>query len=144
MKHRLFLAFVAVFLCCTTFGQTYRFNYSHDTIGNRTSRVYQGAVPSKGGDIDNISEQEVASEDVADVAGVDSINTTPLLQSTAEKDTVQYGPLVKTSAEKDACRKQMMEELLRLKPYVSPGEKSSSSTYSVGEIPLQYGVSGSG
>ena len=144
MKLRLFLSTALLLFWCTAFGQTYRFNYSHDTIGNRTSRVYQGAVPSKGSKIDVFSEQEVASEDVADVAGVDSINTTPLLQSTAERDIVQYGPLVKTQAEKDACRKQMMEELLRLKPYVSPGEKSSSSTYSVGEIPLQYGVSGSG
>ena len=51
MKPRLHLS-VAFLLICNILGaQTYRYTFSHDTVGNRTSRVYQGVVQAKGSGI---------------------------------------------------------------------------------------------
>ena len=49
MKPHLISLTFALCICVNLSAQTFRFQYSHDTLGNRTSRVYQGLVPTKSG-----------------------------------------------------------------------------------------------
>ena len=99
MNTRFLLILLAMLVCCSLSAQTYHYQYSHDTLGNRVSMVYQGTVPSKG----NVAEQDTSSFQKENVT-IDDIEGTeePLSYQNAEKDTTKHGPLVKTPAEKEA------------------------------------------
>ena len=145
MKPRFLLLF-ALSMSIGLSAQTYRFQYSHDTLGNRTSRVYQGLIQAQSGG----SLQESTSNDreergvtTTDISRKDTSIANALIQ-TAEKDTTHYGPLMKTPEEKAAYERQMMEEAMKVLPIPSGGGSRSLNDYSVGAIPLEYGVSGTG
>jgi RHS repeat-associated protein len=61
-----------------------------------------------------------------------------------EKDTVKISPFIKTQAEKDAYQDSMMAEVMKLRPLPVGRDIRDMTDYSVGAIPLDYGVSGSG
>lgn len=115
------------------------FQYSHDTLGNRVSRIYQG-INSKSGDS---SSKQTEDYDVAqsEPSDKDDINTL----CPAYSDTTRLGPVYKSYAEKEAYQRLMMEEIMVLKPLdTGYEEKGVPVLLFVGEFPLQYGVSGSG
>ena len=108
-RHLIFLL-VLLLPCFTVAGQTYRYNFSHDTIGNRLSRVYQGVRSSDGSNPssnDTSGDSSDAESNVVDSYGlIDGVDSTIL---TAQTDTARRGFLIKTPEEKDAYLKQMME-----------------------------------
>lgn len=95
MKIRILLSLLALNLSIGLSAQTFRFQYSHDTLGNRTSRVYQGLVPTKSGA--SLQDTGHAEEDSAvktlDYYSPDTSIVDPLFQA-AEKDTTHYGSLM--------------------------------------------------
>lgn len=44
---KILLLLIAVILSWSVSAQTYNYSYSHDTLGNRTSQVYQGTAGSR-------------------------------------------------------------------------------------------------
>ena len=141
MKPNHVLSLLALLLSCSLSAQTYHYQYTHDTLGNRVSRVYQGTVPSK----ENVVEQDTSSFQKEDVT-IDDIEGTeePLSYQNAEKDTTKHGPLVKTQAEKEAYLDSVMAAVLAQTPFNDDGDTRVRSGYSVGAIPLLYGVCSSG
>lgn len=141
MKRKSILIICLLLLSEVLSAQTYHYQYSHDTLGNRVSRVYQGTVPSKG----NVAEQDTSSFQKENVT-IDDIEGTeePLSYQNAEKDTTKHGPLVKTPVEKEAYLDSMMVAVLAQTPFKDDGGTRDRTAYSVGAIPLEYGVSGSG
>ena len=146
MKPRYLVAVLLLFLCEPLPGQTHHYQYSHDTLGNRVSRVYQGTVPSKGNGMES-GRIDPADTTVAQMAGilVDDSSYAGELQTRhyTEKDTIKVSPLVMTQAEKDAYLDSMMAAVSAMAIYDDGGTRDLSD-YSVGAIPLEYGISGSG
>ena len=140
-------ALLLLLLCNGASAQTYRYQYSHDAAGNRTSRTYQANSGAKNGSAERIDTLKVEGlgDGFQDNAEEDSLSSS-LWQSHKQKDTIKYGPLMKTQAEKDAYDSLMVAEAMKVVPFKAQEGASlrSSTSYSVGEIPLQYGVSGSG
>ena len=68
--------------------------------------------------------------------------------SVSDKDTARRGPLVKTAAQKAAYLDSMLAEAVALDPFAAPAaartQGDNDPYFSVGAIPLEYGVSGSG
>ena len=139
MKIRIFLSLLALSMSISLSAQTHHYGYSHDTLGNRVSRVYQG-MNAKGGD----SSSKRIGDSVA-AQGEPSINDDIRTLSPAYSDTTRLGPVYKSPAEKEAYQRLMMEKVMALKPLDAGDEgKGIPGVFSVGEVPLQYGVSGSG
>ena len=140
-------ALLLLLLCNGVYAQTHRYQYSHDAAGNRTSRTYQADTGAKSGSAERVDTLKVEGlgDGFKDNAEEDSLSSS-LWQSHKQKDTVKYGPLMKTQAEKDAYDSLMLAEAMKVVPFKAQEGASlrSSTSYSVGEIPLQYGVSGSG
>ena len=149
MKVRFLIVACLLFLNEVLSAQTYHYQYAHDTLGNRTSRVYQG-TRSTGMDVPNeppyvISTErsewrdfpeEAADQELTDESGISV--------STAAKDTTKFGPFVKSPAEKQAYQDSMMAAVMTLEPLTVDRDSRDLNDYSVGAIPLEYGVSGSG
>lgn len=138
-KHLLLL--IAIMSCHIVSAQTYHFIYSHDTLGNRTSRIYQGA---RQGSVPEIDTAKIVPGDVASVEASED-ERQPSYQYT-EKDTVKISPFIKTQAEKDAYQDSIMDAVMKLEPLPMGSDSGSRdlTDYSVRAIPLEYGVSGSG
>ena len=96
MKPRYLVSVLVLFLCESLSGQTHHYQYSHDTLGNRVSRVYQGTVPTKGNGMDP-GRIDPADTTVAQMAGilVDDSSYAGELQTRhyTEKDTIKVSPL---------------------------------------------------
>ena len=140
-------ALLLLLLCNGVYAQTHRYQYSHDAAGNRASRTYQANAGAKSGlaeRADTLKAEEPGSG-IQDNAEEDSLSSF-LWEMQKQKDTIKYGPLMKTQAEKDAYDSLMLAEAMKVVPFKAQEDASlrSSTSYSVGEIPLQYGVSGSG
>ena len=110
MNSRIFLLLLALMLSRTVSAQTYHFQYSHDTLGNRVSRVYQGARQRS---MPNVDTSRLINAELADDSSDDGRQ--PSYKYT-EKDTVNISPFIKTQAEKDAYQDSMMVEVTKLQP----------------------------
>ncbi|MBQ6081890.1 MAG: VCBS repeat-containing protein, partial [Bacteroidales bacterium] len=108
-------------------------------MGNRTLRAYQGALQGSAPSIDTAKIVLSAAPSVE----VSEVERHPSYQYT-EKDTVKVSPFIKTHAEKDAYQDSMMVEVTKLQPLPVGRDSRDITDYSVGSIPLEYGVSGSG
>ena len=148
MRHlRYPFVLLLLLLCNSLYAQTHHYQYSHDAAGNRASRVYQARAGASGNatdKTDTLSAEGFERMARKDAEG-DSLSVSSW-QSTKHVDTIKYGPLVKTQAEKDAYDSLMMAEAMKVVPFKTQkgASQRSSTSYSVGEIPLQYGVSCSG
>ena len=110
MKSRILLLLLALLLSCSVSAQTYHFQYSHDTLGNRVSRVYQGAQQRS---IPSVDTSRNVSTELADESSDEE--RLPSYKYT-EKDTVKVSPFIKTQAEKDSYQDSMMAEVTKLQP----------------------------
>ena len=148
---RLSLLLIFLFLCEVVFAQTYRYQYAHDTVGNRVSRIYQGA---RSADEDAstslgmtqspaISTERSEWRDPDEKYSETDVSLIDGDASIAAKDTTKRDPSAKTPAEKEAYLKAMMDEAMRMQPLPDGGQRTIPQG-PVGEIPLSYGVSGSG
>ena len=142
---KLLLLLIAIIICRPVSAQTYRFQYSHDTLGNRVSRVYQGSVSSSGSNTSaNVMEFVEERLDATSPEEISPASEEQASSRSSEKDTTGNDPYVKSPAEKEAFLDSMLSDLIRQKPFNVGGGEQSRSDYSVGGIPLEYGVSGSG
>ena len=141
--HSLTLTLAILLICQNLSAQTYHYTFSHDTLGNRLSRVYQGTIPAKGDNtLSSTVDSKVNETDFATDNDVHNDNPTPV--APAGKDTTIYNPPAKTPAEKVAYLQAMMDEVMQMWPIPVSGDRGAIPNHSVGEIPLSYGISGSG
>ena len=138
------LAILVCLLSFEAFAQTYHFKFSHDTVGNRVSRIYQGQVPAKGSENGNETQDNSITRDPADFADEDPADDIQAYATDAVEPTFKRGTLVKSTADKEAHLDSMMKAVMAQKPFPVYTNSRSLPSYSVGEIPLDYGVSGSG
>ena len=152
MKKRLYFAIALMLVWSSLCAQTYHYTFSHDTLGNRVSRVYQG-TRSSGVDASSSlgkTQSPVISTGLSEWRDLDekySETAASLIAgdtSFAAKDTVKHSPLVKSPAEKEAYLQAMMDEVMRMQALGAHDRAIPVITASVGEIPLSYGLSGSG
>ena len=87
-------------------------------------------------------DSKVNETDFATDNDVHNDNPTPV--APAGKDTTIYNPPAKTPAEKVAYLQAMMDEVMQMWPIPVSGDRGAIPNHSVGEIPLSYGISGSG
>ncbi len=140
MKSKLFLTLCLLLLSGVLSAQSYHYQYAHDTLGNRISRVYQGARSS-----DNVrSATDTVTNNIPADKEDEIINDVNPSPGIAEKDTTKYGPFVKSPAEKEAYQDSMMAAVMVLEPLSVDGGSRDLTSYSVGAILLDYGISGSG
>ena len=159
MKRRLLLIVSLLLLCEVLSAQTYHYTFSHDTLGNRKLRVYQG-VRTAEGEVSTalgMTEEDSPGTTQSPVIptgqgewrdpedpGIETDGHHGALDITSvAKDTVKYGKLVKSPAEKEAYLEAMMDYVVRMQPLPGDGQRVVPQG-PVGEIPLSYGVSGTG
>ena len=156
MKSPRYILALILLICSIGVAQAQHYQFSHDSVGNRTSRVYQGTVTG--------TDAKVAPA-LSEVTGIDSSSVISTGHSewrdpngllggadtaafVSNKDTSMQGPLVKTAAQKAAYLDSMLAEAVALEPFASSIKRRTRSDndlyFSVGAIPLEYGVSGSG
>ena len=114
--------------------------YSHDTLGNRTSRV-RGVLTRE------MAQEGISTDTILQiiVPPADTIFAFGDEKPFDEDDTSTHGTLIKTKAEKEAYLKELMAQTARMMPITKQDSISRSITdYDVGAIPLQYGVSPTG
>ncbi len=120
--------------------QNYFQQYTHDTLGNRTSRVR--GVLTREMETEGISSDTVLHPIAPPADTVVAINTGNV---TDESDSARHGALIKTRAEKEAYLQEMIARTAALEPIKIKDEPLRSiNDYDVGAIPLQYGVSPTG
>ena len=114
MKRKSILIVFLLLLCEVLSAQSYHYQYAHDTLGNRVSRVYQGIIPSKGNNTEQDSLVFQAENVIID--DTDELEESVANQY-ADKDTTKHSPLVKTQAEKEAYLDSMMAAVLAQVPF---------------------------
>ena len=140
MKVKVLVLCITMFLGDNLFAQNYYMQYSHDTLGNRTSRVR--GVLTREMEQEGISPDTILNNIVPPADTVFALSDRKALD---EEGTASHGAFIKTKAEKEAYLKEMMAQTERLAPIVKQDSLSRSITYyDVGAIPLQYGVSPTG
>lgn len=128
MKSPRYILALILLICSIGVAQAQHYQFSHDSVGNRTSRVYQGTVTG--------TDAKVAPA-LSEVTGIDSSSVISTGHSewrdpnglhggadtaafVSNKDTSMQGPLVKTAAQKAAYLDSMLAEAVALEPFAVP------------------------
>ena len=159
---KILLLLIAVILSWSVSAQTYNYSYSHDTLGNRTSQVYQGTAGSRlnaRGDSVAIPASRILSVEELKKLGIDIEPLNETANVSAGRGSVASvvdSARFVSMRDDPAARQAYLDSIMAVvtagasDPDDSSGEPASrasaasASSYSVGAIPLEYGVSGTG
>lgn len=142
MRHLVIVPAILLFAGSSLSAQNYYMQYTHDTLGNRTGRA-RGVLTRE-------MEQEWRCADtilhITDFP--DSVSQSFRFENTSQEEqeddtSAKQGYLIKTKAEKEAFLRELIAKTDTLKPIKTERTRDISS-YDVGAIPLQYGVSSIG
>lgn len=143
MKLRVFILYVLLLGCQILSAQNYYMQYTHDTLGNRTGRIR--GVLTREMEAEGIS----ADTTLRIIAFPDSVSQPFCFENTSQEgkeddeSSIKHGYLIKTKSEKEEFLRELVSITDTLKPIRKEGTRDISS-YDVGAIPLQYGVSSAG
>ncbi len=143
MRIRTIILAILLICCQILSAQNYYMQYTHDTLGNRTGRIR--GVLTREMEAEGIS----ADTTLRIIAFPDSVSQPFCFENTSQEgkeddeSSIKHGYLIKTKAEKEAFLRELVSITDTLKPIRKEGTRDISS-YDVGAIPLQYGVSSAG